>query len=356
MNMITELGELEASGSIIYKCLAGSHAYGTSIPTSDLDYRGIFINPSWSYLGLNEPPQQISNIKQDITYYSLKRFFELASNCNPNIIELLFMPDDVVEICNDVMKKLLERREAFLSKKAFHSFSGYAYSQINKAKGQNKRVNNPKPKEPPKKENYCYIIQDGEFPKRPKKVLDSNVNLDFYHAAQLEHTNNIFRLYYYGKNAKGVFRGDDTVVCEPIPKDDEFSRLTYLMIYSQSEYERDLKEWNQYWEWKNNRNEARWIDQEKMDVVVRYDQKNMAHCVRLLLSTESILNENGPIVRLSGENLEYVKAVRAGQFKYEDIMADVENRMERLAALYDSSKLQHTIDYQEVEKLYRELT
>lgn len=347
-----DVAELETCGRLIFKCLAGSHAYGTAIETSDEDYRGIYRNPQGEYLMLAEPSQQIANEKQDIVYYSLKRFIELASACNPNIIELLYMPEDCIKLKTPTMQMLLENRDLFLSKKAFHSFSGYAYSQIHKAKGQNKRVNNPKPESPPQKSDFCYLIQNGEFPSRPVKC---KLQLEEYHAAQLEHTTNVFRLYFYGAKAKGVFRGEDTVVCESIPKDDEWKRFKGLLLYNQQEYERELKEWSQYWEWKKNRNEARWINQEQQDVAIRYDQKNMAHCVRLLLSTESILNGNGPIVRLEGENLTFVKGVRAGEFKYEDIMSDVESRMIKLKALYETSILQHSINNKKIEELYRSL-
>jgi len=134
--------QLEASDRIIYKVVSGSHAYGLSTPKSDIDIRGVYINPSSEYLRLQEPAGQISDNKQDIQYYSLKRFFELAQTANPNIIELLWMPEDCIKIKTPIMDKLIENRDLFISKKCFHTHSGYAYAQIKKAKGQNKKVHN----------------------------------------------------------------------------------------------------------------------------------------------------------------------------------------------------------------------
>ena len=141
---IMNVEELRKSGRIIYEVIAGSWAYNTAIEgQSDIDIRGIYINDPSEYLGLSTPSNQIGDEKHDVTYFSLKRFFELARTANPNIIELLWMPEDVVRIQTPVMDKLIENRRLFISKKAFHTHAAYALSQIKKAKGQNKMVNQP---------------------------------------------------------------------------------------------------------------------------------------------------------------------------------------------------------------------
>jgi hypothetical protein len=84
-------------------------------------------------------------------------------------------------------------------------------------------------------------------------------------AAALEHTSNIYRLYdygVYGESEGGVFRGDDTLVCTSIPVSDEITKFIGLLIYKQEEFDRALKDWHSYWDWRRNRNEARWVDQE----------------------------------------------------------------------------------------------
>ena len=154
--------KFKQSNRIIYEVISGSNAYGLSTPKSDIDIRGVYINPPSKYLGLQEPSSQISDSKQDIQYYSLKRFFELAQTANPNIIELLWMPDDRIKVKTPIMDKLIENRDLFISKKCFYTHSGYAYAQIKKAKGQNKKVHNPMPEEQPKKEDFCWIISNFE--------------------------------------------------------------------------------------------------------------------------------------------------------------------------------------------------
>lgn len=93
----------EVENRLILLALTGSHSYGLSLPSSDKDYKGIFIAPREYYLGTrnieqkdkgwDEPgngsfPQLDSN--KDTVAYELRKYIMLASKCNPNILELLF--------------------------------------------------------------------------------------------------------------------------------------------------------------------------------------------------------------------------------------------------------------------------
>ena len=380
--------ELKQSNRIIFECIAGSHMYALNNPNSDIDIRGLYVNPSIEYLGLQEPAGQISDDKNDTTYYSLKRFFELATKANPNIIELLFVPEACVKIQTEIMTKLIENRHLFVSKKCYHSHSGYAFAQIHKCRGQNKKVHNPQPEEQPKKEDFCWIISKRDFlgflgdkpfdedyasccfPCRPKPLKAKSmfdmakfdwlpysyktINLSQCHVAAVEHVENTYRLYFYGDEAKGVFRGNDMLVCESIPKEDEHSKFEGLLIYNQQAYEKAIKDHKSYHDWVQNRNESRWIDQENKKV--QYDAKNLMHCMRLLISGENILTNGEPIVRFEGKQLEYLMKIRAGELLYEEIMSEVENKMKKLEELYETSNIPHSVNVKKINELYMELT
>ena len=58
------------------------------------------------------------------------------------------------------------------------------------------------------------------LPARPVSLRSTGWSLDEFHAARLEHSRDIYRLYRYGKQARGVFRGG-MLVLESIPKEDE---------------------------------------------------------------------------------------------------------------------------------------
>jgi predicted nucleotidyltransferase len=371
--------ELQISDRLVYEVVAGSHAYGLSTPKSDKDLRGIYINPTEEYLGLQEPSKQIGDDKHDIVYYSLKRFFELAQTANPNILELLWMPDDCIKILNDPIQHLLDHRNMFISKKAFFTHAKYAESQIKKARGQNKKVHNPQPKEQPKKEDFCWFINKDDlkgeglpdidvtdwskvcFPMRPKPLKESTLsyakeppNLNECHVSSVEHLPHAYRLYHYGDKAKGVFRGDDMLVCESIPKEDENDKFEGLLIYNKDEYEKALKDHKSYWDWMKNRNEARWVDQEKG--LVNYDAKNLMHCMRLLMSGESILKRGFPIVRFEGKDREYLMSIRSGEMEYDNIMDEVDRRMSQLEDLYKTSDvIPHSVNVKKIDQLYKEL-
>ena len=364
------LALLRKSNMIIYDAIGGSYAYGTNIPTSDKDVRGIFIYPKESYLGLEQPIPQISDDKQDITYYSLKRFFELIKSANPNLIELLWLPKDCVNFCSPLMKKLIDNRNIFISKKAYYTHSSYAFAQIKKCQGSNKKVHNPQPETMPKKEDFCWFIEasiiqgyrEEIFPCRPQPLKDCSfsfspgkpIDLSKCHASSVEHAQNVFRVYYYGDGAKGLFRGDDMMVCESIPKEDETDRFEGLLIYNKSEYEKAVKDWHSYWTWIKERNTSRWIDQEKG--LLNYDQKNLMHTFRLLMSGENILRYGFPLVRFEGEQRDYLMRIRAGKFKYEELMAEVEKRMAKLEDLYKTSTIPNEVNQGCIEALYRDLT
>jgi predicted nucleotidyltransferase len=359
---------LKKSNLIIFECISGSHSYGTNVETSDLDIRGLYRLSKDDYMSLVKPIQEVSDNKQDIKYYELRKFIELAKDCNPNIVELFWTPEDCIRIKSPIMDKLIENRHLFIHQRAFHSFGSYAYSQISKCRGQNKLVNHPELAIIPKKEDFCWVIPSDGFnahmirnigdgsimPARPVPLKNLNSwNLSEMHCSALEHVSNTFRLYHYGKDAKGIFRGNDMLVCESIPFEDECSKFVGLLIYNQPEFEKAIKEHKRYKDWIENRNNARWVDQEKG--LLNYDQKNIMHCVRLLLSGANILKNGEPIVRFEGEQLKYLKDIRAGKFEYEDIMARVEGLMAELDVLRDKCTLPIAHNMDKIDELYKEL-
>jgi len=344
--------------SIIFECLSGSHSYGLNTPASDEDYKGIFIFPASAYLSLEAPVSQVSDEKNDVVYYSLLRFFELALNANPNIIELLFMPEDCIRKTTPFYTELQDSRSLFITKQAYESHVGYAHAQIKKARGQNKWVNNPQPKIRPKREDFCWYIDtkntasDG-MPLRPKLLVDAGIELSHCHAAALEHTTGMYRIYYYGSEAKGVFRGG-SVVCESIPIDDEHKHFIGLLSDNEPAYDRAVRDHRNYWDWRDNRNEKRWEAQE--EGLMDYDAKNMMHTFRLLLSGESMLQEGVPMVRFEGQSKQFLLDVRNGKFSYEELIQQAESKVHALGELCDRCELPQQANQSKVDSLLKEIT
>lgn len=147
-------------GHTIYRCLGGSHAYGLNTETSDMDIRGICIPPKEFYFGLQGFEQQVLE-KVDCTIFGLKKFVKLARDCNPNIIELLFLKPESILYKDKYADELLKHRELFVSEKAIYTFSGYANSQLNRIKLHKKWLDNPPEK--PEKESYIHPVRGLEI-------------------------------------------------------------------------------------------------------------------------------------------------------------------------------------------------
>ena len=107
--MVYSLDELRfrIPSAILFECIAGSRAYGTSVSSSDEDIRGVFAVSASAYLDLRQPPDQLSDDRENVVYYSIRRVIDLLSQANPNILELLFMPDDCVQKTSAEMQLLV---------------------------------------------------------------------------------------------------------------------------------------------------------------------------------------------------------------------------------------------------------
>jgi len=136
--MLTYTKELEQfllknnlNNSIGYLTLSGSKAYGTDTPTSDTDIRGFFFSPFTSLIKLfNKDPDVIEDKDSDIVIYSFNKFVELLTACNPNVIEMLGTRNEDCYFVSDTAKYMRDNYDMFLSKRAYHTFNGYAFSQL----------------------------------------------------------------------------------------------------------------------------------------------------------------------------------------------------------------------------------
>ncbi len=129
---------------IILNSTSGSQLYGTTTPDSDVDYRGIFL-PSKKYLyGLSrlieesekgtiiDKDKNNKNTKHaiDVKYFELKKFINLASKCNPNILEMVFLNNENIIECTEEYEIIRNNSDKFLSKIfIYERFREYAKAQ-----------------------------------------------------------------------------------------------------------------------------------------------------------------------------------------------------------------------------------
>ena len=149
LNRINE--KLRGFGRPIFIARTGSHLYGLNTPQSDEDFVGVFI-PNKKYLlgfqNIDEVDCSIvskdesgKNTKEaiDIKMYALPKFLKLASDVNPNIVELLFINDENILLLEDEYKIFMDNYHLFINQRVKYTFKGYAHQQFKKGilKAQN---------------------------------------------------------------------------------------------------------------------------------------------------------------------------------------------------------------------------
>lgn len=142
--------------NIHYEVLTGSIAYNVSQDISDIDIYGITIPPKnvlfphlqGKILGFDDYSPEFNQYQQhrigdksarsgkgqvyDISIYSIVKYFKLAMDNNPNMVDTLFVPRNCILHITSVGEHIRNHRGLFLHKGSWHKFKGYAYSQLNK--------------------------------------------------------------------------------------------------------------------------------------------------------------------------------------------------------------------------------
>jgi predicted nucleotidyltransferase len=310
------IDELLKSDNIIFYSVVGSRLYGLELPTSDTDVKGVFNLPISDYLKLNAPIQ-IDDEKNDIVYYEVRRFLQLAQSANPNILELLYVPEDKIITKTRKYDLILNEKDKFLTKNIRYSLGGYAMGQIKKARGLNKKVLNPVSKEKKDILDFCYIftalgttsLKDWFKIQRGPAVRQENYGLS--------KANNVHNIYYlYFNNNKYNYKGlvgehSNELRLSSIPKE---AIANYNLIYCNHEgYSSYCKEYKEYWEWVEKRNPVRYDANQKHGK--GYDGKNLMHCFRLLEMGIEACKE-GKLI-LKRPNRDWLLKVRKGDFDYD---------------------------------------
>lgn len=121
----------------------GSHLYGTSTPSSDLDYKAVFIPPAQDILlqrvkvtVTNQRPKQEfeKNVAGEIDResYALHRYLQLLADSQTVALDMLFAPRwAMVGHPDPIWDHIFDCRHSLLSRRAA-SFIGYCRTQANK--------------------------------------------------------------------------------------------------------------------------------------------------------------------------------------------------------------------------------
>lgn len=303
--------------NIILLGYGGSYAYGTNTEDSDIDIRGIATNSAEDIL-TRKGFEQVTNDETDTTIYSLEKIISLLANCNPNTIEMLGLKDHIY--LSPVGKKLVDNADMFLSKKAVHSFGGYATSQL-------RRLSNKSARLVGQQEREQHILQSIENAKYsfPGKYLDygDGINLYIDKAVNPEMDTEIFM--------------DVNLSHYPL--------RDYKSMWS--EMNEVVKSYNKV----GRRNEHA-IKRDKLG-------KHMCHLIRLYLMCFDIL-ENGKIITYREKEHDFLMDIRMGKYlddnrqpipEFFDIVNELEDKLKYWK---EHSPLPDKPDYKRINKFLME--
>lgn len=340
--------DLREQNLIILECISGSKAYGLDTPTSDTDIKGVFILPKNQYYGLDYVAQ-INNESNDVMFYELGRFMELLSLNNPNILELLSTPEHAIIYKHPLLKEI--KVEKILSKLCKTTFGKFALSQIKKANGLNKKIVNPISEERKSVLSFCFVnYEKGAIPLLKFLELKGWKQVDCG-LINIPHMKDIYGLFH---EANGIFNGiirkvdSNDVSLSSIPKECEQKALLYFNRDGYSTYCREYKE---YWEWVEYRNEERYKSTKNHGK--NYDAKNMMHVFRLLEMACEIGKEGK--VNVQRPNREFLLKIKSGHFTYEELLKMAEDLQIEMETAFNNSNLPENPDKAYINQLTFEL-
>ena len=396
--MTYNIDNIKEKGLLAYEYVRGSSLYDTALPDgkSDIDLGGIYLAPKEVLFGLSENYQsQISDEKNDITYYELGKWVELLMRANPNALESLYIPKDkVIGDIHPAIQLFIDNREMFLTKECFKSLVGYAYTQIQKATGLNKKINWDVIERKDVldfcytfkgqgsqiisefletyglKQMYCGLVNVPNmkdvyavyydfaahiFFEKPDinvhhKLLYSGLIKDFETCAIIE--SRIENKEFFGYS--GIVHPDGTsnqVRLSSIPKHE---KPICFMSYNQNGYETHCKKYREYVEWKENRNKARYennLEGLEKDKEKFYDAKNMMHCFRLLTMCIEVAEGKGLLVDRTNIDRDFLMDVRNRKYTYPELMEKLLDLKARMDSAIEKSNIKDAIDVEFVNNL-----
>lgn len=337
-------------GTLVFNCISGSNAYGTSTPESDIDTRGIYVPPLEVLLNPFVNSDMVSDNSQDIQIYALQKFIKMLCSANPNVLELLWTPEDCIIALHPAMQNgLIAHRNLFLTKKIKGSYCGYAYSQLKRIKGHCKWINNPQPKLPPSLRNYIKFYGEN---------INTNISQEklfelFSTCTATKINEHTYKLYTDNSGTLKTGFVNTAEQTQPTYIDISLEKLNEInpkflgvAAINLEGYAQDMHRWHNYWEWKNNRNEKR----AEIEAVCGYDGKHAMHLLRLLRQCKEIFLHKEIYVRRP--DAKELLEIRLGKRSYESVIAEADALESEINNLYEMSDLPDEVDLEKAFKIY----
>jgi hypothetical protein len=342
-----------AEKNLIYKVRCGSHSYGTSLESSDIDYAGIFIPPIEYYLGLQSFDLLSEQSEEDHSYYSLRKYANLAVANNPNVLEALFCDKTDIVLATSAALILRENRYLFLSQRCQKTFVGYAKAQLHRIRRHttwiSQEVNAIKTLSP-----FLLRLKKDWCAWRFGENIIARLDKAYEYYPELKHRWNS-KSDVIEKHALDVevlpLLEDTGLVC-PTKEDKKFYKMTqHGLVFQEHLYNEAKKKRDQYVTWMAERNP----DRHKTELEFGYDTKHAMHLVRLLRMGYEVLTTGELVVRRPDAN--ELLDIRAGKWTYEEVTRYADEMVEKIDVLDGRGfKVPANPDTKSIDKIIIEIT
>ncbi|MFN3201122.1 MAG: DNA polymerase beta superfamily protein [Bradymonadia bacterium] len=336
--------------------VTGSRCYGIHTDGSDVDVKGVAVPPKDYYLGTlgsfeqADKSSQIQAFFDDMTeeekvicretklegsVYEIRKFVKLATDSNPNILDVLFSRDAEVRRMTPVGEQLRAHRDMFLSAKAKHTFSGYAAAQLKRIKLHYRWHTGGEIKAPSRAD---FDLPDRSLMPRDQlqaalaavqKKIDS-WSIDF---GDLPASNKIEiqgRMAAYLSELEIGQQESFFAAARHIGYDENFIEW----MDKERRYRAAEAEAKSYARWKRERNPTR----AALEAKYGYDTKHAGHLVRLLRMGREILTTGKVNVWRGDIDAEELIAIRKGAWSYDQLIEWAEGEDAALEAIYRSGE------------------
>lgn len=323
----------------------GSHAYGLNVASSDEDFKGVAVAPARYYHGFVDNFEQAESKDPDFVVYDVMKFMKLAADANPSILEVLFIDDDNLLVCTPVGTRLREARDQFLSRKIRHTYAGYAHQQLRRINLHHAWHTNP-PSSPPTRAE-CGLPERTLIPKDQLAAARAMIRdkLNSWIVDNLDAVDDASKVAVQNRMtdilAEMKLTADETSAARALGFTDNFIHLLDL----ERRYKSAHDHYQQYLDWKKNRNPARAALEEKYG----FDTKHGMHLVRLLLGAIDTLQTG--ILQVRSRHRDLLLGIRNGAWSHEQLIEWTAQRMAELPAIEAQSPLPKSPDRAKLSRL-----
>lgn len=344
----------------IFETIVGSRAYGINKEDSDYDKAGVMV-PGIEYFYGFKKFEQYKDPTTDRTIYDIRKALNLISDNNPNMMDLLFVPERCIIKTTPFWQKIMDHRDWFVSKRCRYTFSRYAIAQLERIKTHRKYLLEP-PKAAPSREAFG-LSKVPMFPTAQIKAICNaalELVIDEEKPNLIDEIDGVYGDYIIPLFLRYVKEDQRQLGMEWIQKGVKAQAKSILSLgnnYIKEEYLEEArkelafyhaqKNWERYSIWKKSRNKKR----AELEVKYKYDAKHASHLVRLIRMGAEILETGKVNVDRTGIDAEELKSIRNGAWTYEEVEEYAYEVDAKLDILYEGSKLPKAVDLKRIDKL-----